>query len=480
MQQPYSFRFHEHRALFASLGVLVLITVMVLSEVLFKGILTGFYIGLAVAVVFATFLCLLRPRAILCAVLIYLASPVPILWSPSYSGAITGILLVNCIAGVLLTEGVEAFRPLKTRATFWLIVAMIAALAYAVLRGNRPGYLLGDFYQLFEFASIFVLTRVLIRSEEQWRGMVNVLLGIIVATSLMQLADAVQGADYLPHLNQFGVDLPRTINLNAPVAFCAIFSLLSVDRRRWKSLAACLAILSVNLIFGFTRGLWLATVVSVVFLLLVQHRRARRKAIKYLTSLAVVFIVVGSILTLGSNNFLKIIEDRVAYSFTQYESASGGEEVLSARRFIEWALIGAQIVEHPIAGKGLGATYEIAGEAVLEGPKDEQIDFHYIHNLYLLIAFRLGIPALLLFLFVLWKYFRRSINNYRTTPFFPENAALLAGLISAMFGELVLSMTSPTLLNHPTGGVLGCIMALTYFRPETPGDLPPRALRTQR
>src|SRR5262249_15591441 len=111
MQQPYSFRFHEHRALFASLGVLALITVMVLSEVLFKGILTGFYIGLAVAVVFTTFLCLLRPRAILCAVLIYLASSVPILWSPSYSGVVTGILLVNCIAGVLLTEGPEAFRP---------------------------------------------------------------------------------------------------------------------------------------------------------------------------------------------------------------------------------------------------------------------------------------------------------------------------------------------------------------------------------
>src|SRR5947209_1494862 len=473
MQQPdSSFRFHEHRALFASLGVLALISVMVLSEVLFKGILTGFYIGLAVALVFATFLCLLRPRAILYAVLIYLASPVPVLWSPSYSGAITGILLVNCIAGVLLTEGLEAFRPFKTRATLWLILAMIAALIYAVLSGNRPGYLLGDFYQIFEFVSVFVLTRMLIRSEEQWRAVVNVLLGIIVATSLMQLADAVQGADYLPHLNQFGVDLPRTINLNAPVAFCAIFSLVSVDRRRWKALAACLVILSVNLVFGFTRGLWLATLVSIVFLLIVQHRRARRKAIKYVASLTVVFVLSASILTLGSNNFLKIIEERVVYSVTQYESASGGEEVLSARRFIEWVLIGSQMVEHPIAGKGLGATYEIAGEAVLEGPQGEQIDFHYIHNLYLLIAFRLGIPALLLFLFILWKYFRRSISNYRSTSFAPENAALLAGLIAAIFGELVLSMTSPTLLNHPTGGVLGCIMALTYFRPEMPGELP--------
>lgn len=294
------------------------------------------------------------------------------------------------------------------------------------------------------------------------------------------MADAIQGADYLPHLNQVGVDLPRTINLNAPVAFCALFSLLSVARRQWKSLAACLVILSVNLIFGFTRGLWLATLVSVLFLLVVQQRRARRKAIKYLAGLAVAFVLFTSILTLGSSNFLKVIADRVAYSVTQYESASGGDEVLSARRFIEWILIGSQVIEHPIVGKGLGATYKIAGEAVLEGPKNEQIDFHYIHNLYLLIAFRLGIPALLLFLFILWKYFRKSINNYRTTQFSRENAALLAGLIAAMFGELVLSMTSPTLLNHPTGGVLGCIMALTYFRPETPQDFPQRTQRALR
>ena len=440
---------------------------MVLSEVLAKGILPRLYIGLAITVVFVSFLLLPRPRAILCLVLVYLASPVPILWSPSYSGLITGILLVNCIAAVLLSEGLQALRPLKSRAAFWLSLAMMAALAYAVVRGNRPGYLVGDLYQIFEFASVFFLTKVLVQSEENWRSVVNVLLGIIVVTSLMQLADAAQGADYLPHLNQFGVDIPRTINLNAPIAFCVLFSQLSGSRRRWKLLAACLAILTVNLVLGFTRGLWLATVVSILFLLVVQHRKARRRAITYLATLGAVFILVASVLTLGSNNFLKIIEDRVAYSVTQYESASEGEEVLSARRLIEYVLIGSQIVEHPIAGKGLGATYEISGQAVLEGPKDEQIDFHYIHNLYLLIAFRLGIPALLLFFFILWKYFKRAIRNYRATSFSAENSALLAGLIAAMFGELVLSMTSPTLLNHPTGGVLGCIMALTYFRPAS-------------
>jgi hypothetical protein len=41
--------------------------------------------------------------------------------------------------------------------------------------------------------------------------------------------------------------------------------------------------------------------------------------------------------------------------------------------------------------------------------------------------------------------------------------AILAidGLIAAMFGEVLLSLTSPTFLNQPTGSLLGCIMAVT-------------------
>ena len=78
-----------------------------------------------------------------------------------------------------------------------------------------------------------------------------------------------------------------------------------------------------------------------------------------------------------------------------------------------------------------------------------------------MVAFRLGVPALLLFLVVLWKYFRRSIKNSKRLNLSPHGAALLAGLVAAMFGEVVLSLTSPTFLNHPTAGVMGCIMAIT-------------------
>ena len=473
MQQP-TFSVHQHRPLFASLAIFTLITAMVLCQLFARDILQGIYVVLALLVVFSTFILLLRPRAILCAALVYLASPVPMMLSPAYSGLITGMLVINCVIGTLLTAGPRVFLlPFKSlRTPLFIGAASILAVAYGLSRANSPAYVFGDLYQIFEFGAVFLLTTALVTSEEQWRSIVNLLLGCIIFASVLQLADAAMGADYLPRLEQFGVSLPRTINLNAPIACCAIFALLPNAKKQQKFLLACVGILAVNLVMGFTRGLWLAAFLSLVFLLFLQRGKERRTTLKLVFVSTLIFVAGLSIFTLGSAKFLKIIQERVAYSVTQYESASGNEEVLSARRLIEYVLIGSQIPEHPILGKGLGATYEISGAAVIEGPADEKVDYHYIHNLYLLIAFRLGIPALLAFLVLLWKYFRNSIRIYRSGSLSPGNSALMAGLIASMFGEVALSMTSPTFLNHPTAGILACIMALTLVVPRLSSPAP--------
>ncbi len=156
-----------------------------------------------------------------------------------------------------------------------------------------------------------------------------------------------------------------------------------------------------------------------------------------------------------------VVAERIGYSTLQFDHVSEEDQNLSGRRLLEYILVLPHVAEHPIMGNGLGATFLIAGDAVLQGPKGEQIDFHYIHNLYLLIAFRLGIPVLLVLFVLLWKYFRRSTKKLKSLNLSPGTSVLMAGLIAAVFGEVVLSVTSPTFLNHPTAGLLGCIMAIT-------------------
>jgi len=417
------------------------------------------YCAAAVAIVLTSFAFLHHPFAALLLTLSYLISPVPMILPGTYSGAITFLLATNCCAGCLLASGCRsifgrrAFRPLLLCCS----VAMAGA-AVGVARGNQLSAAFGDFYQIFEFAVLFALTRQLVKTEKRFEALAQVIVGAIIITSVLEMSDALVGAHYLAGLSVDGGDLSRTINMNAPIAFVALLATYPAARNKVWVLAG-IGLLAVNLLWSFTRGLWMATAMSVLFLLTVQRGNSRRTLVKVILVSFVVGLLLVCTLGLGS-----IVMDRISYTAEQLGSPAGMDETsqtLAARRMLEYILILPRIAEHPLLGNGLGATFEISGSAVLEGPKDEQVDHHYIHNLYLLVAFRLGIPALLVFLVALWRYFRVALRNLRALNLSPQAASLMAGLIGAMFGEVLLSLTSPTFLNHPTAGVLGCIAAVT-------------------
>jgi O-antigen ligase len=446
----------RHKLFMVSLCVLVVMAMSVLIQLTSLGSSSVAYLLVTGVVILGSFAFLLQPFVNLALTLFYLISPIAFILDPNYSAAIVSLLIANCFVGIVLVSGFKlSFQPGSLRLP--LLLGSVAAFGavYGIAQGNRASVVLGDLYQVVEFALLFFLTQVLVKTEQQFRTMANVVIGSIIATSVLQIADAVLGASYLPRLSQASVDVARTINLNAPIAFVVLLATLAFAKSK-KWVLAGIGILSVNLVWSFTRGLWLAAFSSVVFLLIIQGGKVRRTVLKF----ALVSCLIG-IPLLYASGLGSMIVDRISFSVEQFDSASREEQALSGRRLLEYILILPHVAEHPILGKGLGATFEIAGDAVLEGPKGEQVDHHYIHNLYLLVAFRLGIPALLIFLVMLWKYFRRSLKNLRTLNLSPDNSALIAGLIAAMFGEAVLSLTSPIFLNHPTAGLTGCIMAMT-------------------
>jgi O-antigen ligase len=446
----------RHKLFMVSLCVLVVIAMSALIQLTSLGPSEVAYLLVTGVVVLGSFAFLLQPFVNLALTLFYLISPITFILDPNYSAAIVSLLIVNCFVGIVLVSGFKlSFQLGSLRLP--LLLGSVAAFGavYGIAQGNRASVVLGDLYQVVEFALLFFLTQMLVKTEQQFRTMANVVIGSIIATSVLQIADAALGASYLPHLNQPGVDVARTINLNAPIAFVTLLATLaSTKNKKW--VLAGIGILAVNLVWSFTRGLWLAAFASAVFLLIIQGGKVRRTVLKFAFTSCLIGIPLLYASGLGS-----VIGDRISYSVQQFDSASQEEQALSGRRLLEYILILPHVAEHPILGKGLGATFEIAGDAVLEGPKGEQVDHHYIHNLYLLVAFRLGIPALLVFLVMLWKYFRRSLKNLRTLNLSPDSSAMIAGLIAAMFGEAVLSLTSPIFLNHPTAGLTGCIMAMT-------------------
>jgi O-antigen ligase len=445
-----------------------------------------FYLFVVGAAVLSSFVFLLRPFVNLRVTIFFLVSANTSILGTGPSAAIAALLIGNCFVGAVLASGLKLpFQRSSMRLPLLLCAVAVLGAVYGIARGNSVSLVLGDFYQIIEFASLFVLARTLVKTEQQFRTMANVLIGSIIATSVLQMIDLLMEASYLPHLERSDdADLLRIINMNAPIAFVALLAALPVARTKWWLLAG-LAFLEINLILSFTRGLWVATLASTIALLvLLSHSRAA--ILKFGFAAGVLAIAFVYAFGLGS-----VAGNRIGYSLQQLRStplerqvgtapppeahfpgASPQEtqvpgpfapekQVLSARRRLEYILILPQVLKRPFTGEGLGATYRIHGDAIKDGPKGEIIENHYIHDLYLQVAFRLGIPALLIFLALLWTYFRRSIGNLRTFKLSAENSALMAGLIAAMFGEVLLSLTSPTFLNHPTAGVIGCIMAMT-------------------
>ena len=445
--------------LFVSVCILIVLSSTLGLQLTTHGHVEYTYCVVTAVVVLSSFAFLHRPFVTLSLTLAYLISPAPMVLPVTYSAAITLLLIVNCFAGGALASDLKiVFESRAVRIPLLLCSVAMTGAVLGIARGNQASTAVGDFYQIFEFAVLWLLTRQLIKTEENFQALVHVIIGTIVVTSLLEMADALIGAQYLAGISIAGNDLPRTINMNAPIAFVTLLATLSFTRNRKWALAG-IGILSVNLLWSFTRGLWMATAASVFFLLLVQRGRSRRALLKFVLVCSVIAIPLLFGLGLGS-----MVVDRLSFTAEQLGGpalADEAEQTMAERRVLEYILILPHIAEHPVLGSGLGATFEISGNAVLQGPKGEQVDHHYIHNLYLLIAFRLGIPILLVFLLALWKYFRWAIRNLRTPDLSPKNTSLMTGLVAVMFGEVLLSLTSPTFLNHPTAGVLGCIAALT-------------------
>jgi hypothetical protein len=450
------------------------------------------YLIIVAAIVLISFASLLHPFVNLAVVMFYLATANTYILGTTTSAAISTLLIGNCLLGTLLVSGFNL--PVERRALLpAILLSAIAASGamYGLIRGNHLLLVLGDFYQMIEFALLFILTQVLVKTEQQFRVMTNVLICSIVVTSALRIVDVLTGASYLSTLHlarQDGDDLLRTINMNAPVGFVALLAALPLARTKLWMLAG-LAIVEISLILSFARGLWLATFAGAAFLLIVLHR-SRGAVFKFglaAAAFAIAFLFVTGLET--------VAVDRLGYTIVQWRSvpqekqattaqknqpsgavhAAGGgpgeeplrdapeeeKQVLAGRRRLEYILLLPEVAERPIIGAGLGSTYKISGDAVLEGPKGETIDNHYVHDLYLQIAFRLGIPALLSFLAGLGAYLWRAVSDLRTLDLSPTNAALVSGLIAAIFGDVILSLTSPIFLNHPTAGVTGCIMAMT-------------------
>jgi hypothetical protein len=285
----------------------------------------------------------------------------------------------------------------------WLAVALglfgtslaIAVILSLSLRGLRPAFVLGETRDLLYLMVLPIAVVILRQPERQARFVISfVVLGCLF--SMGQILQGVfnipvfgaQGMGALETLGREDAGTTRAITLGLNVI---VFSLLltvgayvlGTIRKRLFFPVAGLLLVGIVLTFGRTTfAVVLICLVTVVWWL-------NFAKLPLLASLLVASVAIGS----AGAMYLK--PDSVAAVY--YRMTTIGEEIgygYSAQwRFWEVEAMLPHIKEHPFVGIGLGADYK-----GLSGSSARADLNQYMHNAYLYMAGKMGLPALAFFL----------------------------------------------------------------------------------
>jgi O-antigen ligase len=157
------------------------------------------------------------------------------------------------------------------------------------------------------------------------------------------------------------------------------------------------------------------------------------------------------------SQFLRGVSDRIASTIIAIED---DKDTLQPR-ILENKLAIEKILNHPIMGIGLGNSYYATGEVWGRGKDSFKADgaTRYIHNGWLYIPLKMGIPTLIMFIWLCYIFFRSSLANLSYTPIFRQ-IAFRVGFSAAFFGFLVQSLVANRFISSKHMTVIGLLLGL--------------------
>jgi len=424
------------------------------------------------ALVLLAILLYLRPLVPLVIALVFLTSPLQLVLSLQQSALVSAFLLGGASLGLALRTPIRSLVP---DPMFWPIGILAAyglvSAGYGLWTGNEIAYVAGDCFQVIEFALVYFLVAQLVKTNADVRlllrfGLASILLTILIELLLFALGP--NAGDLLPSWEgkSMSAELVRTIDIDATILFAVLINLYPIARSRKQRfwIWAAMILTVANIALSLSRGLWVCCLLAVIVSLVLQSQNVRKRLLTAFALVSISVVLLAATWQIGSDSggsLLSVFEERVFHGAAQVEEGLAGTESMATRRFLEMAIVGPQVLASPWVGHGLGATYLIGGFAVLNSDTTAPIDNHFIHNLYLVTAFRMGVIGLGLLLWMFCRYFRRILRAYRHIPV-DLNRALVVGFVASIVGQLLLSLTQPTVFDHPTCALIACAMALSF------------------
>jgi O-antigen ligase len=349
-----------------------------------------------------------------------------------------------------------------------LVVALTDALA---LKDIKPSFVLGEARDLL-YLLMLPMALIILRPQERQRRFV---LGVVVLGCLFAVGQVLQGVFNLPVFGAQGISVLETLGRQEDSTTRAttlglniiIFALLltiaayTVGAIRKLMFFSVGGLLLVGIVLTFGRTTFAAVLICA---LLVVWWLNPKKLPQLLTFL---MVVVG----LGSAVAAYWKPD--SFAAVAYRLTSISEEIdhgYSAQwRIWEAEAMLPKIKEHPLLGVGLGADYKGSRGSKLRPDLNR-----YVHNAYLYMGGKMGLPALLFFLLFMAAVFAMGRGSARSHGL---TWSRIVGAASAamMIRFLLASITEPHLMSDYGVVIIAVAAALVVLSARRAHAPPPAA-----
>jgi len=330
--------------------------------------------------------------------------------------ALSGIYLA--LFGTLYL--VQNYHTLHTRLVVPIAVFLLAAGVSTLLAYNFELSIV-ELLELYSYFVLFFITVHIIRDEPQLKSFAL----LIILSSLVPLL--IGSIEIIQHGRFVEIGLEPSFRakstLTHPTAYgfyllvvsCLLLSLYSTIKSAGYRLSMVLLLLliTLNVVFTFTRGVWLAFVTAVLVFSFLRYK-------KMLLLLPVLFYAIFQTIPYVYERIEPLFNSH-QYKYTSF-----------AWRTKLWSSSIPFFYDSPVFGSGIG-NYELISK---------QIEGHYMaaHNDYIRLLIETGLVGTVSFVAILilllatgWQALRHATTNFEKS--------LAAGFISLMIAYIVLSLT---------------------------------------
>jgi O-antigen ligase len=337
------------------------------------------------------------------------------IWTRSIGGiTVIKYLGLACVFYALLYWGMRKRAPLffDTRQSWWF-VCFLVLVVFSYVKGLKysadPIHLLSH----FSFLLLFFVTLIVTDSFVRFRRILMMAAASVPFAALYLLrewqADRTQRPGWVLNPNDYGA----AVALCFPIALC-----LFLERRPNWERAFCLGAM-VIMLGGLAVAASREGLLGLVVGLIIVMWHARRRLRKFIPIIAL-FAVVGLVTVFSP------LGQRIFHP-------SAGDTGSTDIRYGLWTVGLRMIWDHPLLGVGIGMFKPMVASYT-------QGSLRYVaHNTYLEIAAEMGIPALLVYLMILFGSLRtlQRVRRQSLQSGFLVIPALVSGMFAGLIGASV-------------------------------------------